>query len=250
MATANNLASILTSKSSHDSFHSTSSNHHSSADAIIPHSEAPDDAALQLHDVETFLNEPSTIALLATSASSKKRKTPAGSGSSSAEPIQLGSPKTSHNVSLLYIECQQRGIDPEFEFEGDQDGFSSSVTISGKTFSSDQLFATKKEAKENLAGKALPFVKAMECHQKVAAGPQENWIGKLLGEAACPHSPDTCRRFAQLTLESRIRIPQRFLSHQGSYIHRVCSTGYSFCLYLPNPKPSHTFRRQRDPLPK
>lgn len=225
MATANNLASILTSNSSHDSFHSTSSNHHSSADAIVPHTEAPDDAALQLHDVETFLNEPSTIALLATSASSKKRKTAASSGSSSAGPIQLGSPKTSHNVSLLYIECQQRGIDPVFEFEGDQDGFSSSVTISGKTFDSDQLWATKKEAKESLAEKALPFVKAMEYHEKVAAGPQENWIGKLLGEAACPHSPSTCRWFAQLTFESRIRIPQRFVSHQGSHIHRVCSTG-------------------------
>ena len=202
MATANNLASILASNSSHESFHSTSSNHTPHTNAAIAHTGIPDDSALQLHDVETFLNEPSTIALLATSTSSKKRKTATGSGSSSAKPIQLGSPKTSHNVSLLYVECQQRGIDPEFEFEGDQDGFIGSVTIRGETLSSDQRWATKKEAKESLAEKALPFVKAMERPEKISAGPQENWIGKLLGEAACPHSPSTRRSFAQLTLES------------------------------------------------
>ena len=226
MATANNLASILASNSSHESFHSTSSNHPPSTNAAVAHTGIPDDdAALQLHDVETFLNEPSTIALLATSASSKKRKTATGSGSSSAKPIQLGSPKTSHNVSLLYVECQQRGIDPEFEFEGDQDGFSGSVTISGETLSSDQRWVTKKEAKESLAEKALPFVKAMERHEKISAAPQENWIGKLQGEIACVHPPSTCRSFARLTFEARIRISRRFVSYQGCHIHRVCSTG-------------------------
>lgn len=224
MATAD-LGSMLAANSSHESFHSTSSNHHLSADAVVADTGTPDGAPLQLHDVETFLNDPSTIALLTTATSSKQRKVATGSSSSSAEPIQLGSPKTSYNVSLLYVECQQRGIDPEFEFEGDQFGFSGSVTINGETLSSDQLWATKKEAKESLSAKALPFVKAMKRPEKVAAGPQENWIGKLQGEAACPESPSNCRSFAQLTPESPIRVSQRFVSYQRPHIHRVCSSG-------------------------
>lgn len=188
MATAD-LASIVVSNGSRESFHSTSSNKNHAAGTQVTasvHTNTPQDAVLQLHDVETFLNEPSNIALLATSPSSKERKTRLGSGSSGAEPIQLGAPKTSHNVSVLYLECQQRGLIPEFEFEGDQNGFSSSVTVSGETFSSDQRWATKKEAKEGLAEKAVPFVKAMALRERAATGPQENWIGKLLGKTVCP----------------------------------------------------------------
>ena len=195
MATAD-LASMIALNGSHESFHSTYSNPRPLVDAQVTaaiHTAVPEDAALQLHDVDAFLSEPQTIALLATAGSSNKgtrssgkQRTSAGSSSSTAEPIPSGTSRTSHHVSLLYYECQQRGLSPIFEFEGDQNGFQGSVTINGQIFSTDQLWPNKKEAKEGLSEKALPFVKALalDRQEKVSAKAQENWIGKLLGKAA------------------------------------------------------------------
>ena len=195
MATAD-LASIMATNGSHESFHSTYSNPKPPVDAQVTaalHTTVPEDAALQLHDVDTFLNNPQNIALLATGGSSNKatrssgkQRTSVSSGSSTAEPIHIGTSRPGNHVSLLYYECQQRGLSPDFEFEGDQEGFHGSVTISGQIFSTDQIWPNKKEAKEGLSEKALPFVKALALNRqvKVSTAPRENWIGKLQGKAS------------------------------------------------------------------
>ena len=195
MASAEN-ASLLTlkngSQESIHSFHSTQSTQSSAANAQL--SSELRTAAIQqgdnpFQDVNAFLNDPETKAL-ATLVTSNKQKTPkakppvtSSTGSSADEPVQLGAPKTSHYVPLLYQESQQRGYSPEFEFEEDVNGFGGSVKINGQTFNSDLRWRNKKEAKEGLAKMAIPFVKAMEHRDMVAQGPQENWVGKLLGKA-------------------------------------------------------------------
>ena len=189
-----NLVAFNGSQESVHSFYSTQSNHSPSADAQVTadlRTAAFHKGEIDFLDVDKFLNDPKNKALLTDSTASKASKSSAGkrrtanpSNSSTGEPLQLGAPKTSHHVPLLYHECQQRGYNPEFEFEGDNHGFGGSVTINGETFSSDLRWNSKKEAKEGLAELAVPFVKAMEHCDKPASGPQENWIGKLLGEAA------------------------------------------------------------------
>ena len=187
---AAHLASIAASNGSQESFHSTHSEQRSAVDlrvAAAVHAATPQDFELNLPDVENFLNEPSTVALLASQAPSKKptRSTDKQVEGSSSDQVQAAPPRTSHYVSLLYLEAQQRGLTPEFEYEGHQlDGFKGSVTISGQTFSSDKRWPNKKEAKEGLSEMVLPFVKAIEHRVKVSSMPQENWIGKLLGETA------------------------------------------------------------------
>ena len=192
------VTSLLTlkngSQESIHSFHSTQSTQNSAANAQLS-SELRTAATQQgdspFQNVEAFLNDPETKALLTTSVTSNKQKAPKSkqpvanaSGSSAVEPVQLGAPKTSHYVPLLYQECQQRGYTPEFEYEEDVNGFRGSVTVNGQIFNSDLRWPNKKEAKEGLAKIATPFVKAMEHRDKVAPGPQENWVGKLLGKAA------------------------------------------------------------------
>ena len=108
------LSSLAALNGSHESFHSTQSNQNAlTSDLRVA---ANEDGQLQLQDVEAFLNNPESQALLATSTLSKKQNLPAGkqrasdgTSSSSTEPIELGAPKTSHYVTLLYLQSQQRG---------------------------------------------------------------------------------------------------------------------------------------------
>lgn len=230
MATAD-LASIIASNGSHESFHSTYSNPKPATDTQVTatiHTTVPEDATLQLHDVETLLSEPQTIALLATAGSSDKRipssgkqRTFNGSFSSNAEPILLGTSKTSDHVSPLYYECHQRGFSPNFEFEGDHNGFQGSVTINGQIFSTDQQWPNKKEAKEGLSEKALPFVKALALDRQVqvSAKPQENWIGKLLGKAAYLCSIINQQLIPILTIVRGYRISQCYITFWRSCVH-------------------------------
>ena len=223
MATAD-LASIMALNGSHESFHSTHSNPRPATDVQVTaaiQATVPEDATLQLQDVETFLSEPQTIALLATAGSpdnrirsSGKQRTSNGSFSSNAEPILLGTSKTSDHVSLLYYECQQRGFTPDFEFEGDHNGFQGSVTINGQMFSTDQHWPNKKEAKEGLSEKALPFVKALALDRQVqvSAKPQENWIGKLLGKAAYLCSRISEQLILMLIIVWEYRISQCYIA--------------------------------------
>lgn len=262
MATAG-LASIIASNGSHESFHSTYSNPKPNLDAQVAaadHTTVPEDAALQLHDVETFLNEPETIALLATAGSSNQRtgspgkqRASVGSGSSSAEPIVIGTSRTSHHVSLLYHECQQRGLSPDFEFEGVQNGFQGSVTINGQIFSSDQQWPNKKEVKESLSEKALPFVKALALDRqdkKPSAGVQENWIGKLLGKAAYLCFRNSEQPIPVLTNAWGNRISQCYITISRCGVHGVCSTRNFVCLYLSDTKPSNSIRKQSHCFPQ
>ena len=229
MATAD-LTSIIASNGSHESFHSTYSNPKPAVDAQVTaavHTTVPEEAALQLHDVETFLNDPQTVALLAKAGSSNKRAQSSGkqrasvsSSSSTAEPIYLGTTKISHHVTLLYHECQQRGLSPEFEFEGDHEGFHGSVTINGQIFSTDQLWPNKKEAKEGLSEKALPFVKGLtlDRQDKVSPGPRENWIGKLLGKTAYLYSRINEGLIPVLTTVWGNRISQCYITFSRSCV--------------------------------
>ena len=192
------IASLLNRKNrsqeSIHSFHSTQSTQKSAENAQLS-SELRTAAAQQgdgpFQSVEAFLNDPVTKALASSSGAlkiqktSKSKQTAANAtGSSADEPVQLGAPKTSHYVPLLYQESQQRGYTPEFEYEEDVNGFGCSVTINGQIFNSDLRWPNKKEAKEGLAKMAIPFVMAMEHRDKVTQGPQVNWVGKLLGKAA------------------------------------------------------------------
>lgn len=192
------IASLLTlkngSQESMHSFHSTQSTQDSAANGQL--SSELQTAATQQEDspfqsVDAFLNDPETQALVNSSVNSNKQKTSKSkqpvinaAGSSGGEPVQLGAPKTNHYVPLLYHESQQRGYVPEFEYEEDVNGFGGSVTVNGQIFNSDLRWSNKKEAKEGLANMAISFVKAMEHRNGVASGPQENWVGKLLGKAA------------------------------------------------------------------
>ena len=179
------LSGLVALNGSHESFHSTKSSQIPMADSQLasdPQTSVLQSRDLQLQDIEEFLSSPDMQALLTTSGG--KQRAFVGSNSSTTEPTQLGAPKTSHHVTLLYLQCQQRGLNPEFEIEGVQNGFGGSVTINGQTFSSDEQWHSKKEAKEGLSQKALPFVQAMEHRVKLAVAPQENWIGKLLGKTA------------------------------------------------------------------
>lgn len=188
-----NLIALNGSQESVHSFHSTQSNQ-ASVDAQLAadlHTAALHKGSVDFQAVDDFLNDPSNKALLTASSAPKRQKTSTGkarlphaSGSSAGEPVQLGAPRTSHYVPLLYQESAQRGYNPEFEYESDESGFGGSVTVNGQTFSSDLRWQSKKEAKEGLSEIAIPFVKAMEHRHKPVSGPQENWIGKLLGELA------------------------------------------------------------------
>ena len=190
------LSSLAAANSSHESFHST----HSSLAAATINQKGPDvhTAALQaaglpVYDVDAYLNDPKNQSLLHDLIATKKGKASTsrqdsctGSGSSSTEPVQLGGPKTSHYVKVLYELCQSRGLQPEFEIDGDESGFGGWISINGETIGTDEKWRSKKEAKEGLAQKGIDLASRVAQNARptpaAAAGPRENWIGKLLGE--------------------------------------------------------------------
>ncbi|KAL8662262.1 MAG: hypothetical protein Q9202_004867 [Teloschistes flavicans] len=168
------LEQTLASKPSHESFHSTHSEQTTSSILSSPsnqlttdlHTAASHAAGVPVVSIEHYLNN-----------------TPV-----SSEPVQLGAPRTSHNVPMLHQLCQERGLVAEYEIDGGQaEGFCGSVTVGQEVISSERRCPNKKEAKEALAELAVPVVKDMVAvgrEKKAAGGEQErNWIGTLLGRS-------------------------------------------------------------------
>lgn len=181
------LSSLAAANGSHESFHSS----HTSPDTAAAIDQGPANtyiaalqaAGLPVHDVDAYLDDPENQALLASSSKSKKTVAATQGSSSVNEPILLGGPKTSHHVKTLYEICSPKGLQPEFEFEGDEHGFSGWVSINGETIATDERWPNKKAAKEALAKRAIPLAKSMTvtgAKPAPAAESKVNWIGKLL----------------------------------------------------------------------
>lgn len=188
------LEQTLASKGSHESFHSSHS--HQEPSSVFPngvttdgHAAALEAAGLSIYDIDAYLNDPRNQEPLppAKSPAQKKQKVREGSSSSTpCTPVQLGAPRTTHNVSALHQLCQERGLVVGFEIDGDQTGgFGGMVTIGDQTIESEQRWRSKKEAKEGLAELGLPVVREMEAvgRGKGETGQEKNWVGLLLGES-------------------------------------------------------------------
>jgi hypothetical protein len=143
---------------------------------------------LPIHDIDTYLADPSNAELL--------KKTPKGNqsqpkdaqrSSDSVDPVSLGS-KTSHHVSALNHLCQLKGISAVFEIDGDAShaDFGGVLKIENVIVTREERWHSKKEAKEALAEKGLEIVKTMEVKRKepgMFGEVAKNWIGILHGKA-------------------------------------------------------------------
>ena len=148
-------------------------------------------AGLPIYDVEAYLAAPENAALLHRAPDQKKaqRKQPEPE-IDPAQPVSLGS-KSSHHLIAFHTLCQQKGLVPDFQIEGDASiaDFGGSLKIGNQSITSDERWHSKKEAREALAEKGLDIVQGMEAKRK---GPDtigekdKNWIGILLGK--CPVS--------------------------------------------------------------
>ena len=163
---------------SQESFHSTSSQPSHDASGTIP-----DDLAL--HDVDTFLNDPQNQALLASKARFVAAAGPKPPKDDEAQrPVPIGHAKSSQNIQTLYYLCQQRGIIPEFEIDGDASigDWGGWLKINQHIIGSDERWPSKKATREGLAEKAIEIVKAMKVNEvRSKPSSQTNWVGKLLG---------------------------------------------------------------------
>lgn len=192
------LSSLATANGSNESFHSVNSLPATSTPNQKPldvHSAALQAAGVPVYDFDAYMNDPSHQLLLQDSVTAKKGKTSSlrnnsstGSGSSSIEPVQLGAPKTSQHVKVLYEICQGSGLQLEFKIDGDNSGFGGWVSVNGEKIEADELWRNKKEAKEGLAEKGMELAQKLAQNPKsapvpsAAVGPQVNWIGNLLGK--------------------------------------------------------------------
>ncbi|KAI4146778.1 MAG: hypothetical protein LQ341_001993, partial [Variospora aurantia] len=185
----------LSSKDSHESFHSTHSQLETSSLSHVSsdlHSASVKAVVLPIYDIDAYLNDPrnqeAAASTPATSPLGKKEKTRDDTSSSaSCTPVQLGAPRTSYQVAALHQLCQERGLRADFEIEGEQNRwFGGMVTIGGQTIASEKRWRTKKEAKEALAELALPLAREIEAAWKGKGEngehvPQDkNWVGMLL----------------------------------------------------------------------
>lgn len=145
------------------------------------------DNSLVVHDVEAYLNDPKNKALMA--SSSKKPSTATAYGA--PQPVQVGRPKTIHNVPALNHLCQVRNLVPQFEIEVQANGgFGGCLRIGTETVYSHEGFPSKKEAKEALAEKGVELVNSMVIKGKETGKSSEeerkNWVGLLLGTSDTP----------------------------------------------------------------
>ena len=198
------LESLITrSRSSQESFHSSYSE-------VQPTSPVPDqDTTMEdtaqrtissraqgpdaVHDVDAFLNESANRVLLDSATKNKlqseptKSSTPAPS-SFPIEPVQLGAPKSSHHVTLLYQICQDRGYTPVFHVEESAQGsqrFGGMLIVGRETVTLDLPEGSKKEARQALAEKGCELVRCLDAKSKPKkddAVKAENWVGKLTGK--------------------------------------------------------------------
>ncbi|KAL8729648.1 MAG: hypothetical protein Q9166_004597 [cf. Caloplaca sp. 2 TL-2023] len=182
----------LAAKDSHESFHSSHSQPEPMASSQATtdlHVAALQAAGLPVYDIDAFLNDPRNQGTLASKSPLQKKQkiNQNGSSSLSSTPRQLGAPKTTHNVPLLYKLCQERGLALEFQIDGDQfEGFGGIVKVGGQAIASERRWPNKKEAKEGLAELGVPVVREMRAvsREKSASAeqgePEKNWVGMLL----------------------------------------------------------------------
>ena len=173
---------ILPRRLSQESFHSTNSHHSDTLDNAS--GTIPD--GLALHDVDTFLNDPQNQALLASKARFVAAAGPKPPKDDEAQrPVPIGHTQSSQNIQTLYYLCQQRGIVPEFEIDGDAStaDWGGWLKINEHIIGSDERWPSKKATREGLAEKAIEIVKAVKVNEvpSSSSSSQTNWVGKLLG---------------------------------------------------------------------
>ena len=146
-------------------------------------------AGLPIHNVDAYFAAPENAALLHRAPDRKNATTQQSKpGLEPAQPVSLGS-KSSHHVTTLHLLCQQKGLVPDFQVDGDASiaSFGGVLKIGDVTITSDERWHSKKEAREALAKKGLETVKGMEGKRKGKSAPGEkdkNWIGMLAGKCS------------------------------------------------------------------
>ncbi|KAI9876999.1 MAG: hypothetical protein M1830_005065 [Pleopsidium flavum] len=175
-------------------------------------------AGLSVHDVNSYLNDPENERLLAETSKrhkglNNKAKTPStttttagveGAPTTTTEPVQLGSPKTSHHISRLNHLCQERGLRPVFDFdEPEPQKFTAVVRFGELVFTTEgKVFESKREAKEAVAAqgmRVLEDVPVPGAGAGVGGGEGENWVG-MLAEFYTTTSPTTSPTYISFAL--------------------------------------------------
>ena len=200
------LESLVLQNSSQESFHSLAEHPLPSSRTDVSTNQASDTpqptsqsqlsalqaAGLQIHNVDAYFAAPENAALLEPQhrAPDRKNTTTKQSqpGLDPTQPVSLGS-KSSHHVTALNLLCQQKGLSPDFQVDGDASNanFGGVLKIGDVTITSDERWHSKKEAREALAEKGFETVKGMEGKRKEASAPGEkdkNWIGMLVGKCS------------------------------------------------------------------
>lgn len=145
-------------------------------------------AGLPIYAVDAYLAAPENKALLHR-APDRKNGAPVQQQqqprpeTDRSQPVSLAS-KSSYHVGALNLLCQQKGLTPEYQLEGDASiaDFGGLLKIGDVTIASDERWHSKKAAKETLAEMGLKNVKDMETTRKQPGAPGEkdkNWIGML-----------------------------------------------------------------------
>lgn len=121
-------------------------------------------------------------------AAKKTFHAPDTAAAAAAPPVQLGSPKEAGAVSRFFELCQEKGVAPVFEVgEDPQDrhAFVGTLTVGGVEVVCERAETSKKDVRQALAVQGYALVRGMEDRRKAngaeTAGPEENWVGKLLG---------------------------------------------------------------------
>ena len=194
---------ITTSRSSQESFHSSYSKVQSTSPVPDQDTTVGDTAQRTVssrvqgpdavHDVDTFLNESTNQVLLDSTTKNKLQSGPTKPSAPAPtsfpiEPVQLGAPKSSHHVTLLYQLCQDRGYTPVFHIEESAQGsqrFGGRLIVGRETITLDFPEGSKKEARQALAEKGCELVRHMDDKSKPKKDDvvkAENWVGKLTGK--------------------------------------------------------------------
>ena len=196
----NPLRPLVSHNSSQESFHSlaehpsptdvsadqdqNSTAHQASSQSQLPAQQA---IGLPIYGVDAYLAAPENAALL--HRAPDRRNAPTNQPNQEmnpAQPISLGS-TSSHHMTALNLLCQQKGLVPSFQIDGENSDFGGLLKIGDVTIASDKRWRSKKETKEALAEMGLDAVKGMAAKKKEPSTPGEkdkNWIGILNGQ--CP----------------------------------------------------------------
>ena len=144
---------------------------------------------IQVYDVDTYLANPANAPLLESATCNIRNE------NKPLQPVQLAT-QTSHYVSLLYQECQAKGLKPVFDINGEADKaiFKGVLRIGDSTIALDEQCRSKKEARERLAEKGVDLIRGMEMRKREASsasvesagGKELNWVGMLQGTSGRP----------------------------------------------------------------